>query len=194
MKKCLAGLVLTAVLAAFPPSGAFSAGEDPGAAGLTLPGECAIRILKDRDYFRDLLRALDGAQQEIVICAYLFRANGYPDGYPDRVVERLLRAAGRGVRVEVILERSEDRGDAVNRDNEATRLRLERGGIRAKMDSPRRTTHAKLAVVDRRYTFVGSHNLTHSALKYNREFSVLIDSPTVAEEALRYIRTIVPED
>ncbi len=194
MKKCLSGLVLAAVLAAFPASEAFSAGDGPASAGFAPSGECPIRVLKDRDYFRGLIRAIDGAQREIVICTYLFRANGHPGSYPDRVIERLLRAAGRGVRVEVILERSEDPIDAVNRDNEATRLRLERGGVRTKMDSPRRTTHAKLAVVDRRYTFVGSHNLTHSALKYNREFSILIDSPAVAEEALRYIRTVVPED
>lgn len=150
---------------------------------------CAVRILKNRDYFPSLVQEIEKAKQEIIICAYLFRTSGYPGNYPEIVIEHLLQAAKRGVRVEVILERSKDPADSLNQDNEATGKRLEKGGVKATFDSPQRTTHAKLAVVDRRYTFVGSHNMTHSALKYNNEVSVLIDSPAVADEMLRYIRT-----
>ena len=60
------------------------------------------------------------------------------------------------------------------------------------MDAPDRTTHAKLVVIDRRYLFVGSHNLTQSALKYNHEVSVRIDSPPLAEEALAYLKSLCP--
>jgi len=48
--------------------------------------------------------------------------------------------------------------------------------------------HTKLAVIDGRYTFIGSHNLTQSALKHNNELSVLVDSPAVAESTLNYIK------
>jgi phosphatidylserine/phosphatidylglycerophosphate/cardiolipin synthase-like enzyme len=55
-------------------------------------------------------------------------------------------------------------------------------------DSPKRTTHTKLAVIDGRYTFIGSHNMTQSALKHNNELSVLIDSQAVADKTLNYIK------
>ncbi len=181
--------VLAAVLAVAP------VWVDAGAAGKSGPsGEASVRLLKDRDYVFDLIRAIDGAREEIVVCMFLFRASGYPGSYPDRVVERLLKAAQRGVRVEVVLERSGDPAGSVDRDNEATRRRLEQGGVRTRTDSPRRTTHTKLVVIDRRTTFIGSHNLTHSALKTNHELSVVIDSPAVAAETLRYIRTAVLKD
>jgi len=181
--------VLAAVLAAAPVC------ADAGAAGKGGPsGEATVRLLKDREYVRDLIRAIDGAQEEIVVCMFLFRASGYRGSYPDRVVERLLKAARRGVRVEVVLERGGDPTGTLDRDNEATRRRLEQGGVRTRMDSPRRTTHTKLVVIDRRTTFVGSHNLTHSALKMNHELSVVIDSPAVAAETLKYIRTSVLRD
>jgi len=42
-------------------------------------------------------------------------------------------------------------------------------------------------VIDRRYIYIGSHNLTQSALKYNKELSVLIDSPELAGEMTAYL-------
>ncbi|MBU4177899.1 MAG: phospholipase, partial [Proteobacteria bacterium] len=50
---------------------------------------------------------------------------------------------------------------------------------------------AKLAVIDRRYCLVGSHNLTQSALKHNHELSLLLDNPQLAEEILAYLETIL---
>jgi phosphatidylserine/phosphatidylglycerophosphate/cardiolipin synthase-like enzyme len=38
---------------------------------------------------------------------------------------------------------------------------------------------------------VGSHNLSQSALKYNHEFSLLLDNPALAEEILAYLDTIL---
>jgi len=47
-----------------------------------------------------------------------------------------------------------------------------------------------VAVIDRRLSFIGSHNLTDSALKYNRELSLLVDSHEVAEEILAYLEDL----
>jgi phosphatidylserine/phosphatidylglycerophosphate/cardiolipin synthase-like enzyme len=58
------------------------------------------------------------------------------------------------------------------------------------VDSEKKTTHAKIVVIDRRFSFVGSHNLTHSALVINNEFSLLVDSRPLAEELLKYMRGI----
>ena len=41
---------------------------------------------------------------------------------------------------------------------------------------------------------IGSHNLTQSALKYNHEASVWIDSSPLAEEALRYMKSLCADE
>jgi phosphatidylserine/phosphatidylglycerophosphate/cardiolipin synthase-like enzyme len=153
--------------------------------------DCGIRLLADREYLPALLTAIDRARQEIVLSAFFFKTNGFPDHQPDQVLAHLQKAAGRGVRVAAVLERGPE-GDNVSPENRITAERLERSGISVCLDAPDRTTHAKLFVIDRRILFIGSHNLTQSALKYNREVSVRIDSPALAEEALRYLKSICP--
>jgi phosphatidylserine/phosphatidylglycerophosphate/cardiolipin synthase-like enzyme len=54
-------------------------------------------------------------------------------------------------------------------------------------DSPTVVTHAKVVVVDGRYVYLGSHNLTQSALRHNNELSVRIDSPELAAEVAAYL-------
>jgi phosphatidylserine/phosphatidylglycerophosphate/cardiolipin synthase-like enzyme len=159
--------------------------------GVSPPSACGAQLLGDGDYFPALLEAIDGARSEIVLSAFFFKTNGFEENRPDRVLESLRKAARRGVTVEAVIERGQ-KGDNVSKDNANTVKRLKQSGIRVCFDSPDRTTHAKLVVIDGRTLFVGSHNLTQSALKYNHEMSLRIDSPTLAEEALRYLRSLCP--
>jgi phosphatidylserine/phosphatidylglycerophosphate/cardiolipin synthase-like enzyme len=151
------------------------------------------KLLLDRDYFTALLEGIDRARAEIFLSAYLFRTIEDARGYPETVLKRLLAAVRRGVRVEVVLERSRDAGD-LDRNNAETAKRLTQGGIRVCMDVPDRVTHTKLVVIDRRHLLIGSHNLTQSALKFNHEASVRIDSASLAEEALVYMNSLCPGD
>ncbi|MBU2262144.1 MAG: phospholipase [Proteobacteria bacterium] len=161
------------------------------ASGFSVPAVGGARLLTDQEYLPALLDGIAGARREIALSAFFFRTAGTTDSYPDVVLKQLLAASRRGIGIEAVLERGKE-GDNVSRDNAATAARLRDGGIRVCMDAPERTTHAKVVVIDRRYLFVGSHNLTQSALKYNHEVSVLIDSPPLAEEAIRYLRSICP--
>ena len=92
----------------------------------------------------------------------------------------------------VLLEQSRDPGDGTSRDNRETVGRLRKMGVTVYLDAPETTTHTKLAVIDGRYTFIGSHNLTQSALKYNNEISVEVESREVAAEALDYLKSLLP--
>jgi phosphatidylserine/phosphatidylglycerophosphate/cardiolipin synthase-like enzyme len=151
-----------------------------------------VKLLLDQDYFAALLDGLDRARSEIFLSAYLFRTIKHAKGYPEEVLKHLVAAAKRGVRVEVVMERNQN-ADDLNRNNDETAERLRQGGVRVCMDAPDRVTHTKLVVIDRRYVLIGSHNLTQSALKYNREASVWIDSAPLAEEALRYMGSLCPD-
>ncbi|WP_243688574.1 phospholipase D-like domain-containing protein [Geotalea toluenoxydans] len=44
--------------------------------------------------------------------------------------------------------------------------------------------------MDSRYVFIGSHNLTQSALQHNNELSVMIDSPEMAAEIKAYLNRL----
>ena len=152
---------------------------------------CNVEWLADGDYFPALLEAINQAREEIWLSAFFFKTNGFPKNLPDQVLGRLQAAADRGVAVTILFEQGSG-GDQVGRENRKTAGRLRGSGVRVCFDTPKQTTHAKLLVVDGRLLLLGSHNLTQSALKYNHEVSVRIQSPSLAGEALRYLRPLCP--
>ena len=152
--------------------------------------DCRATLLKNKDYFPALTKAIDNARKEIVMSFFLFKTNGYRKNYPDRLLKNLIRAAERGIKVKILLEIGKNSNSQINKNNMETAKRLKNGGIDVYFDSLHTKTHTKVVVIDRRYTFLGSHNLTNSALKYNNELSVFIDSPKVAREALNYINSL----
>lgn len=147
------------------------------------------RLLLDRDYFHALIDGINNARTEIVFCAYLFKTIENADGYPERVMKSLSSAVKRGVRVFALMELSQNSGDLIQ-TNSGTAERLRKAGISVCPDPRDLVTHTKLVVIDQRYLFIGSHNLTQSALKYNHEVSVWFDSPSMAQEVLRYVDSI----
>lgn len=157
----------------------------------SLPG-CAVTLLENRDYFPTLLEAVDNARKEIILSFFLFKMGKRPNNYPEILTEHLKKAAKRGVRIEIVLERSDKISSDVDQDNRETAGLLKDPGIFIYFDYPQRTTHTKVIVIDSRYTIIGSHNLTQSALKYNNELSVMIDSRAVAEETILYIKALHP--
>ena len=97
-----------------------------------------------------------------------------------------MKAKKRGVDVKVLLEKS-DYNDRLNRYNTQTKNKLRRKKIKVRFDSASKQTHSKLIIVDGTWTFLGSHNLSYSALKRNNEFSVLIKSKAIAKRATKFL-------
>ncbi|MCF8054034.1 MAG: phospholipase [Deltaproteobacteria bacterium] len=143
-----------------------------------------VSLLANHDYYKDLLKHIRGAKSEIFVAAYIFKTSPQT-GLPYKVMQELILASQRGVRVEVLLERS-DQQDSLNSYNRETALKLGKAGIKVCFDSPNKTTHSKLVIIDGRYVFIGSHNITPSGLKHNNELSVLIDSPILANQTKKY--------
>ncbi|MHB8092259.1 MAG: phospholipase D-like domain-containing protein [Syntrophales bacterium] len=179
--------LLLTVLLVLPVYPVFPAGGKGFAAHDRLPVQA--RLLIDREYFDVLQDGIEGAHTEIVICAYLFKTLERANGYPEKIVKSLTAAVKRGVRVLAVMELSQKSGDLLQTNVETAR-RLERAGIRVCPDPQNTVTHTKLVVIDRRQLFIGSHNLTQSALRYNHEASVWIDSPAMAKEALDYLDSV----
>lgn len=108
---------------------------------------------------------------------------GEPAGAPDVFVEDLIAAARRGVKVRVILDKTENMNDGGNSEAAA---RLQAGGVQVFHEDPRAQTHAKLLIVDDK-VILGSTNWTRPAIEQGNEASVVITSPEVAREYRRFV-------
>jgi phosphatidylserine/phosphatidylglycerophosphate/cardiolipin synthase-like enzyme len=149
-------------------------------------------LLPNREFAEAFIAAIRSAKKSIHLSFFLFKATDANRNIPRQIVDELVRAKKRGVDVAVILERpSRGRpasgGDSLEADNRRTASLLSQGGIKVNFDSPAVTTHTKAAVIDGRLVFVGSHNLTQSALLHNNELSVMFDSPELAAEVEAFI-------
>ena len=153
--------------------------------------ESRVIILEDNAYFDALLYKVNGAKSNILISMYIFKTTGRKENTANKIKEALIQAEKRGVHVKVLLELEDRRSSSLNKENRHTADGLTKGGVKVSFDSPGKRTHAKAVVIDSRYTFIGSHNLTSSALGYNNELSLMIDSADVAGETTRYIEEII---
>ena len=154
---------------------------------MSRPGE--IVILSDKKYYDNLIQYIKKAKKTIHMAMFIFKITDSPKNRPALVLKELINAGKRGVSIRVILEKS-GYDDNLNLENRRVAKKLKKHRIAVFFDSPDITTHTKLVVIDSRYSFVGSHNLTHSALAYNHEFSLLIDNKTLARKLIGYMKTI----
>ncbi|MDA2810659.1 DISARM system phospholipase D-like protein DrmC [Nocardiopsis sp. RSe5-2] len=136
-----------------------------------------------------LLEVVEEAHSELVLMTYSARRN-------DAIRGALASAAGRGVRIDVVVETLEGAGSALGGDEPGaafagldgvdlwhwpTALREEKGA----------KSHAKLAVADRRVLLVSSANLTQSGVARNIEAGLLVrggDAPRRVAEHIAELR------
>jgi phosphatidylserine/phosphatidylglycerophosphate/cardiolipin synthase-like enzyme len=147
-------------------------------------------LLKNSEYADALIQGIREARTSFIGSFYLFKISGSRNNLPRRIAEELVRAARRGVVVTVVLERASGKNDRLDDENRRTAAYLSHEGVRVRFDSPAIVTHTKVAVIDGRFVYLGSHNLTQSALKYNNELSVRIDSPGMAAEVTGYLEKL----
>lgn len=189
--------VLSSVLIAALATGywlAWASAADPGPGSRAgLPhGPATARVsacfVPEEPCVDDIVSAIAGARQEIRVQAY---------GFTSPPILRALAAAKvRGVDVQVILDKSNDRAGQDTRfpahlDNPDAALRLRsrysgatymaNAGVPVWIDDATGIAHNKLIVIDRRLVIGGSYNYTLSAERRNAENVTFIDSAEVAE-------------
>lgn len=143
-------------------------GGDSGATEVRRGVEPALTVVVNQEYDPVLVDMLDRATESI----YVVHFECHNDTTIDVYVDRLIAAADRGVKVQVLLE-----GDV---DFNAARVdELEQYGVAAKLDSEERYTHAKLVVVDGVEVLFGSTNFSYMSVKYNNETNLHIVSEEV---------------
>jgi hypothetical protein len=150
-----------------------------------------IQLLPNHLFYDELVRAIRRAGRTIDMAYFLIKPTESKKNKPARILKELIKARKRGVQVTVLLERSGHYKD-VDEANGRSAAILRENGITVLFDSARKTTHVKLAIVDQQACFIGSHNLTHSALSRNNELSLRIDNPDLAHRLLSYMKGLRP--
>lgn len=156
---------------------------------ITRPGE--IQVLCDDEYYPVLLHLLRSAARRVDIVMFVFRVTEFAGNRPAKLAEELIAARQRGVEVEVILEHSDYHEDLAREHRRLART-LRKGGVTVRFGPGDTKTHNKIILIDERFTLMGSHNLTHSALSLNHECSLLIDSRELAERLREYLHRLTP--
>jgi phosphatidylserine/phosphatidylglycerophosphate/cardiolipin synthase-like enzyme len=128
--------------------------------------------VEPEDGLEPVLGQLSSARSSLDIVVYLLT-------HPD-VVDRLIAAHERGVRVRVMVEEEPYGGGA---GNASALKRLSAAGVEWRYGNPTfRYTHEKAVVIDRKRALVMTANLTKSAFARNREYIALLSSPPEVRE------------
>ncbi|WP_158258245.1 phospholipase D-like domain-containing protein [Rhodopila globiformis] len=118
-----------------------------------------------------------GVAEAIAAAAHTIRVQAY--GFTSRVILRALVAAwGRGVDVQVILDKSDERDHGSRAA--AARFTAD-AGIPTWIDDKVAIAHNKVIIIDGHLVIGGSYNYTAAAERRNAENVTFIDAPVVAD-------------
>lgn len=147
------------------------------------------RFVPTRRTEQVLLDLIAGAHADLFLASFV--AYDVPS-----VVAAMNDAAGRGVRLRVLLEASTSHGGSLNVDPAATMLTsVPAAEIFTWKEKPEPfidgKVHAKVAVVDASRAFITSANLTGHALEKNMEAGVLINGGPVAKTLSDHLQALI---
>jgi len=130
----------------------------------------------DKQYFPSVLKLIQEAKTSISISMFVVKSGMKVD----TLVKELKNAANRGVKVAILVENDIETNEfIVNSLNPIKNIDI-------KFDSPRKTTHNKIIIIDESITLIGSTNWTESSLGYANEANVIINDLEIAEYFQKY--------
>lgn len=143
----------------------------------------AVNVLVDRAYHVALLKALTEAEQSIDVSMFYFSYSTKRDHPNTAIVQELVRAKKRGVRVQVLLDRDRP-GDLYNsrRINETARKYLAERGIAVAFDAPETVNHSKFVAIDGKRVLLGSHNWTRNSQEQLHEVSLSVENSVISKK------------
>lgn len=154
-----------------------------------LPAE-DVQLVTDAQYFQVAKKMIQEAKSSIHVMMFEM---GYYEKYSSSpsnlLIQELIEAKNRGVKVSVILEVREGKDRTSERNLQTGKL-LASKGVEVIYDPLFKTTHAKWIVADEKLSLVGSTNWTYYALTNNHEVAILIRSKELAKALVNYFEQI----
>ncbi|TRZ94644.1 hypothetical protein D4R78_06185 [bacterium] len=154
--------------------------------------QATVEDINGAKYFPKVKEALKNAKSSIDLVMYFVNFGPAVKKSPvNELVEELVNAHKRGVKVKVILDQNIDftvwnEGDKWQKQekNDALFAYLKKQGVETYYDNLYAITHSKAIVIDQEIVIVGSANWTESSLRKNWEASCLIRSKDLARQFL----------
>ena len=135
----------------------------------------------DRDYSSTAKKLIQEAEKSICISMFVMKRGKKPNNFVNLLIEELKTAAKRGIQIRILLENKEEnrstvdflRGDYIR-------------NIEIKFDSPQKTTHNKIVIIDEDTILIGSTNWTEKSIGHANEANVVIKDKEVTEYFQEY--------
>lgn len=155
-----------------------------------------LKLLLNEDYESYLFKKLKDTKKDLVISSFMWCCD--PDKYssiPCKILTQVINLVKKGVNVTIILEKdSDDDSKSCNVVTEKifqSTLLKKYSNLKIYFDSLEQRSHQKIILIDNDILFLGSHNITQSALKYNNEASVFIKSEKMSSDIKKYLEEII---
>lgn len=151
-------------------------------------------ILNNNNYVENIVKDIAKAKDNITCALFMYKIDNYNindlhEAVP-LITSAFVNAAKRGVKVNMIFEKSNYEDDLSNIYNIKTAKYLENNGINVVFDNISRKLHAKMCLIDNKIIYTGSHNFTYSAMQKNSESSVKIVSEKDAYDVKKFFENI----
>ncbi|MFH1062047.1 MAG: phospholipase D-like domain-containing protein [Candidatus Omnitrophota bacterium] len=161
-----------------------------------------IQDISGAQYFPAVKQVIANAEKSVNAVMFLIElSQSEANNKTQQLVDELITAHERGVKVEVILDQNVD---FVNQRHESDWLgkvksfraykQLKESGVAVHYDEVSTYTHAKAIVIDEKIVILGSTNWTQTSLERSIETNVLIKSEEAARSYLEYFKTIKIDD
>jgi phosphatidylserine/phosphatidylglycerophosphate/cardiolipin synthase-like enzyme len=161
---------LLALLVAFPLW--MACGQEPGSGATQAPGKGAptweVYFSPKGGCTEAVVKALDSAKTTVLVQAYSFTSAP--------IAKALVDAARRGVKVEIVLDKSQRTEKYSSADFVAHE------GVPTRIDAVHAIAHNKVMVIDGTTVLTGSFNFTKAAEEHNAENLLVIRDPLLAEK------------
>ncbi len=125
----------------------------------------------DKEYFPVAKKLIQEARKSIFISMFVVKRCWKVD----ILIEELKKAAKRGVKIKILLENNIRSNPSIVNSLKSIK------NIEIKLDSPQKTTHNKIIIIDGEIILIGSTNWTGSSLCYANEANVVIKNKNIAK-------------
>jgi phosphatidylserine/phosphatidylglycerophosphate/cardiolipin synthase-like enzyme len=157
LRICFLAILLSFLTFSSSPAVDFVLDKTPAQVYFSPNGGCTEAIIK----------VIDGAKTEILVQAYSFTS------VP--IAKALLNAHKRGVKIEAILDKSQQK------EKYTSATFLANSGIPTYIDDKHAIAHNKIMIIDRTTVITGSFNFTKAAEEKNAENLLIITSADLAK-------------
>lgn len=156
--------------------------------------EGSAELLADEKYLPRFVSDVASAKTSIYCAMYMFKFDAYLKNNLQEptplLAAALVDAAKRGVEVAMIFDKGRNDNDSTTKYNKVTADFLTKNGVKVIFDTPEKSLHSKMCLIDEKILFIGSHNYTFSAMSRNSETSVRIVSKDLANDAMNYFKSL----